>query len=212
LDITKSDGEILAQMKPKGRYNISVAQKRGVRVEQSDDIGAFYRLLEMTGKRDGFGILPKRHYETFLKILPGSFLLMAYAPSPGGKAEGPERGLGGEVEKPLAGILTVRWKSHGIYYYGASDYQSRALMAPYLLQWEAMRHCRTQGCASYDLLGVSPLSPLGGKGSGDRGHWAGVSSFKEKFGGTVVTYPPEQQIVLKPVMNALLQAKRKLIG
>ncbi|MFA6039512.1 MAG: peptidoglycan bridge formation glycyltransferase FemA/FemB family protein [Candidatus Peribacteraceae bacterium] len=231
LDLTPPEDRLLAQMKPKGRYNISVAQKHGVRVERSDDVDAFYRLLEQTGNRDGFGILPKRHYEAFLSHLKESFLLLAYAPSPGRQAEGWERGLGGEVREateviakeklPIAALLGVIWNGTGIYYYGASDYESRALMAPYLLQWEAMRFCKARGCAVYDLLGVAPPLPKGegaggrggwGSGRWGRGRWDGISSFKEKFGGTVVTYPPERQMILHPVMNALLQSKRKIFG
>jgi len=209
-------------------------------VKQSEDSEAFYGLMRKTGERDAFGILPKRHYETFLKELPGSFLLLAYAklPSPG---TGEGSGVGA-----VAALLGVVWGTQSIYYYGASNHAHRALMAPYLLQWEAMKRCKATGCRSYDLLGIAPpieaqtttnnhkqhtlplsrqasgkggegVKPRGGhaplRGAGRRGHpWAGVSAFKEKFGGTVVSYPSEQQIVLRPVVNALLGLKRKILG
>ncbi|MBI4129406.1 peptidoglycan bridge formation glycyltransferase FemA/FemB family protein, partial [Candidatus Peregrinibacteria bacterium] len=249
IDLTKTEEEILAQMHQKGRYNIKVAQKNGVRVEQSDDVEAFYGLLQETAKRDGFQILPLKAYKAFLERLPGSFLLLAYAPPPlsplwppspchfppeGEKGcpsclkmeyfpspadGGGDRG-GGE---PIAGLMGIVWGQTGIYYYGASDYAQRALMAPYLLQWEAMRRCRAKGCTTYDLLGITkpplpsqtmPLSPVPSPtavGEG-RTRWAGISAFKEKFGGTVVTYPPEQQIILRPVFWRVLQWKRKLLG
>lgn len=193
LDLRMTDEQLLAQMKPKGRYNISVAQRHGVRIERSQDIAAFHTLLRTTGERDGFGIRPKRHYEAFLRTLPGSFLLLAY---PHDK----------NAREPVAGLLGVSWNRQGIYYYGASSYAHRALMAPYLLQWEAMRFCREHGCLSYDLLGVAPPS------AGSEHPWAGVSLFKEKFGGTVVTYPPEQQRTLRPVTSTILRWKRHLIG
>jgi lipid II:glycine glycyltransferase (peptidoglycan interpeptide bridge formation enzyme) len=102
----------------------------------------------------------------------------------------------------------------GIYYYGASDERHRALMAPYLLQWKAMQHCRANGCTHYDLLGVAPHSTGSGQASGsDEKHaWAGITNFKEKFGGAFVAYPPEQQIVLRPMTWRLLSLKRKLLG
>ncbi len=249
IDLTQPEGEILAQMHPKGRYNIKVAQKHGVRVEQSDDVEVFYGLLQRTAGRDGFRILPLKAYKAFLERLPGSFLLLAYSPPPlsplwppspcpfppeGEKGcpsclkmeyfpspadGGGDRG-GGE---PIAGLMGIVWGQTGIYYYGASDYAQRALMAPYLLQWEAMRRCRAKGCTTYDLLGITkpplpsqtmPLSPVPSPtavGEG-RTRWAGISAFKEKFGGTVVTYPPEQQIILRPVFWRVLQWKRKLLG
>ena len=210
IDLTKSEEEILAQMHQKGRYNIKVAQKNCVRVEQSHDVEAFYELLRETAKRDGFQTLPLKAYRAFLECLPGSFLLLAHERS----------------HKPIAGLLGTTWNRTGLYYYGASDYTYRTLMAPYALQWEAMRLCKAKGCAQYDLLGVMPPSPLtlalspsfakapaGRRGEREFLHpWAGVSTFKEKLGGTVMTYPPEQQIVLRPLLWKLLQWKRKVFG
>ena len=190
IDLTLPEEEILARMKPKGRYNMRVAQKHNMKVDQSEDIDTFYELIQQTGERDTFGTLPKTHYETFLRSVDGSFLLLARAP---GKQE------------PIAGLLGVLWNSGGIYYYGASNYAHRASMAPYLLQWETMKFCKARGCRTYDLLGIAPA------GAPEDHPWAGISSFKEKFGGQVVPYPPEQQIILRPIAHYLLHLKRRLL-
>ncbi len=197
VDLSPSEEEILAQMHPKGRYNIHVAQKHGVRVERSDDAGAFHGLLTATSARDGFRAGPKRQYETFLKHVPGAFLLLAY---PATSNQQPA------TIPPIAGLLGAIYGQTGIYYYGASSYVHRALMAPFLLQWEAMRLCKAASCRSYDLLGIAPPD------AGDDHPWAGISSFKAKFGGQVVLYPPEQQIILRAGAKALLSAKRRLLG
>ena len=208
LDLTQSEDQLLAGMHSKGRYNIGVAKKHGVEIHQGSakDIDAFYALLKSTGGRDGFKILQKSHYERFLTNLKGSFILMA-------KHQG----------KPIAGLIGVMWPpsssptllhcggegSHtrtGIYYYGASSYEHRHLMAPYLLQWEAIRHCKATGCVRYDLLGISP------EGSGSNDPWAGITEFKSKFGGEVIMYPKEQMIVLRPMMKKLLEWKRRIVG
>ncbi len=189
VDISKDDEAILAQMHQKGRYNIKVAQKNGVSVRLSREIQAYYDLMKQTGERDRFGIKPLSHYKAFLERLPGTFLLLAY-----------------KEETPIAGLLGCVYGDTGIYYYGASSHEHRALMAPYLLQWEAIQYCKKQGCTSYDLLGVAP------EGSGDSHPWAGISWFKEKFGGAFITYPPEQQIVLRPFASMLLRLKRKILG
>ncbi len=55
-------------------------------------------------------------------------------------------------------------------------------------------------CRPFDELRVTRHHP-----------WAGVSAFKEKFGGTVVIYPAEQQIVLRPLLWKVLQWKRKFL-
>jgi lipid II:glycine glycyltransferase (peptidoglycan interpeptide bridge formation enzyme) len=93
-----------------------------------------------------------------------------------------------------------------IYYYGASASAGRELMAPYALQWAAMRQAKALGATSYDLLGIAP------PGTGPMHPWAGISDFKRKFGGTLVTYLPERQITLRPLTHAALQAKRRWLG
>lgn len=192
VDLSKDDETVLAQMHQKGRYNIKVAQKGGVTVRLSRDIDAYYDLMKGTGERDRFGIKPLAQYKAFLERIPESFLMLAYAQD--------------NDEKPIAGLVGASYGTTGIYYYGASDYAHRALMAPYALQWEAMRHCRENGCLRYDLLGVAP--EFGGKDH----PWAGITSFKEKFGGAFVTYPPEQRIVLKPLVLKVLETKRRILG
>jgi lipid II:glycine glycyltransferase (peptidoglycan interpeptide bridge formation enzyme) len=191
IDLTQSEDDILAQMHPKGRYNIGVARKHGIEVREGTekDIDGFYNLLTGTGGRDGFRISKKSHYSRFLSDLEGSFLLIA-------ERQG----------KPIAGLLGVRWNTTGIYYYGASSYEDRQLMTPYLLQWEAMRKCKADGCLTYDLFGVSP------KPAPKNDPWIGISDFKRKFGGTVIAYPPEQMIILKPMVKAMLDLKRKILG
>lgn len=202
IDLTASEKDILKQMKPKGRYNIAVAWKHGVTVEKSKDIDAFYELILETSQRDGFSPPAKKHFEAFLYALHGSFFLLAQD----------------TAKKPIAGLLGVIFGKQSIYYYGASSYTSRALMAPYLLQWEAMKHCKAQGCEWYDLFGIAPERhpPVGRAGkTQDIRHkhpWAGVSAFKEKFGGKVVEYPAEQMMLLRQMPYYALRLKRKILG
>ena len=177
-------------MKEKGRYNIRLAERHGVKVEASSDIHTFYELLKRTGHRDQFGIKPKSHYEKFLQ-LPRSFLLLAFD---------------ADTQKtPLAGLIGVVWGATGIYYYGASDERFKAKMAPYLLQWHAIKLCRSKGAKRYDFLGVAPTD--------DASHpWAGVTRFKKQFGGEVVNYPQEQEIRLMPITKRFIDWKRKILG
>lgn len=189
VDLRLTEAEILAQMHEKGRYNIKVAQKHGVTIEESQDLDAWMTLIAETSSRDGFTPVSRAKYEAFLNHLPGSFLLFAMKDG-----------------KAIAGLIGVTWNGTGIYYYGASSYEHRNLMAPYLLQWEAMKLCKAQGCHSYDLLGVAPSD------ANPNHPWQGISSFKAKFGGKLVSYPPEHEIVLKPMMKALLGLKRKILG
>ncbi|MBU2259200.1 peptidoglycan bridge formation glycyltransferase FemA/FemB family protein, partial [Patescibacteria group bacterium] len=209
INLQQSEGEILNQMKPKGRYNIRIAEKHGVIVEESDDIDAFYELIKETTKRDRFKGHSKKHYQKFLTELEDSFLLLAHLP---------------QNKKPIAGLLGVIWGETGLYYYGASNASHRAVMAPYALQWKSMRLSKTKGCSSYDLFGITPptiqslnKAPLSqwergwGRGYKKNHPWKGVSAFKEKFGGEVVMYPEEKVVVLQPFVHSLLKVKRKLL-
>lgn len=190
IDLRPSEEEILAQMKQKGRYNIRLAEKHGVEVRVSEDIGPFAALMTETARRDGFRAHGAAYYGRFLTDLPGSFLLLAFLPG---------------QENPLAGLLGTAWDKTGIYYYGASDHAHRMLMAPYLLQWAAMRRCRDAGSESYDLFGIAP------DGAADH-PWSTVSDFKAKFGGTVIAYPPERQFLLRPLTQKALSLKRRILG
>jgi peptidoglycan pentaglycine glycine transferase (the first glycine) len=212
LDLTLNYEDILSQMLPKGRYNIKVAAKNGVFVTQSTDTELYVKLAKKTAARDRFTTASSHQYEKFLGNLPGSFLLLAY-----------------NGDQVIAGLIGVKWNGTGIYYYGASDYEHRAMMAPYALQAEAINICRNSGCTRYDLLGVAPPvkrderremrdennsdSRVSSLVSHDPSHpWAGISSFKEKFGGELITYPPEKQITLRRVAKGMLKVKRKLFG
>lgn len=188
VDLAQSEEEILADMKPKGRYNIKVAQKHGIEVRESKDIEAFVALHADTAERDAFTTPVAHTYRHFLQDLDGSFLLFAYAPG---------------IHDPIAGLLGVLWDDRAIYYYGASAHAYRTYMAPYALQWETLRFCKQRGAISYDLFGVTPHNT-------SHHPWAGVTAFKEKFGGQYREFPPERMLVLKPAMHHLLNLKRKI--
>lgn len=191
INLTLDDEALLAQMHQKGRYNIRLAEKHGVTVEQSADVGAYARLAAETSVRDGFRGPSHRQFELFLKTVPGSFLLLAFAPG---------------IHTPIAGLIGVAWGQTGLYYYGASSDSHRNLMAPYALQWAAMRHCRHLGCRQYDLLGIAPPTAPANH------PWQGITGFKTKFGGRIETYPPERQRTIRPLIATGLTLKRMILG
>jgi lipid II:glycine glycyltransferase (peptidoglycan interpeptide bridge formation enzyme) len=201
LDLTQSEEEILAQMKSKGRYNIQVAKKHSIQIWNSGyqsvpgntkvqlsplnvkhhaaDLDAFYKLLQKTGSRDDFGIHPKFFYETLLKTFgESSSLFLAKH---------------GSTREVIGGIIVIYYKDTATYYYGASSYEHRNLMVPYLLQWEAIREAKRRAMKIYDFLGIAPPNV--------KNHpWAGVTEFKKKFGGREITYPPAFDVVYRPLL------------
>src|SRR5204863_7840972 len=101
LDITKSEDELLKEMKPKTRYNLRLAGKRGVTVHRAaalSDLKAFHALLEITGGRDDFGIHSFRYYEELWRLFGppadnSMVVLLADHPDEAERSKGPIGGL-----------------------------------------------------------------------------------------------------------------------
>lgn len=187
INLAQSEQEILAQMKPKGRYNIRLAQKHSVRVSAEKSVDTFFALLQKTTTRDGFSGHSKIFYAKLLEQLGESAELLVARQS----------------AVPLAAILVTFAGDTATYYFGASDHKFRNLMAPYLIQFEAIKIAKKRGCRFYDLLGVAPQNS-------SKHRLAGVSDFKKKFGGELVEYPTPQIIVFRPFFYALFRLAKLL--
>lgn len=188
LDITKTDDELLAQMKPKGRYNIKLAEKKGVIVREGtpEETEEFYHLLEITTQRDGFHANGLEYYKSFITDLRfARFMVAVY-----------------ENEIIAGGIFTYSGKQ-ALYYYGASANHKRNVMAPYLLQWEALRYGKTKGCTYYDFMGIA--DPQNGSDA-----LAGVTDFKLKFGNGVTQFLPAYDIIFNPLKYRLYRLALKI--
>lgn len=189
IDLTKTSNELLNSMHPKGRYNIKLAEKKGVLIQESNDINLFYNLLKTTAQRDNFALNSLEFYQTFfnnLKKNKHAKLFIAYSQN-----------------TPVAGMLNIYLDKTAIYYYGASSNEHRNLMAPYLLQWHAILDAKNNKYKFYDFLGVAnphnKKDPL-----------AGVTYFKQKFGGNMQSWPKSQIIVHKPILYLALKIKKIL--
>jgi len=171
VDISGTEDEILARMKQKTRYNIRLAEKKGVTVRAWDDIESFHKMMLLTGGRDGFGVHSLEYYRRAYELLHpkqmGELLLAEY--------EG----------KPLAALFAARNGNRAHYLYGASTDEERNRMPAYLLQWEALRWAKARGCRHYDLWGVPDEEEAALEANFEQRHdglW-GVYRFKRGFGG-----------------------------
>jgi len=179
LDLTPSEDEILAGMKPKWRYNIRLAEKKGVEVKEEgrESLGVFYELYRETSERDGIAIHPLSYYRTLFEMADGQGG-DGNAPSAEDKAV-PGLWVARHEGEALAAIITLFRGRQAVYLYGASSGKKRNLMPAYALQWRAIRAAREAHCASYDFFGIPP--------DDDPGHpMAGLYLFKTGFGGALV--------------------------
>ncbi len=169
LDLSRSEDDLLAAMKPKTRYNIRLAARKGVRVRLGtpNDIDLLYRLYAETSVRDGFVI---RHADYYREAW-GSFMQAGLAQPFIAEVEG----------EPVGGLIAFTFGRTAWYLYGMSREAHREKMPNHLLQWEAMRWAKSRGCTLYDFWGAPDVfvesDPM----------W-GVWKFKEGFGGQVARH------------------------
>jgi len=202
LDLSKSEEVLLATMHQKTRYNIRLAEKKGVTINNSplergaepgeagcvkvDGFEDFWRLMEKTSGRDGFTSHQKDYYEKLLQTAPEKFKLFTAV----------------YQDKIIAAGIFSFFGDTTTYLFGASDNEQRGVMAPYLLQWEIIKKAKAAGCKYYDFFGV------------DEKKWPGVTRFKHGFSGEEIKYPGTFDVIFnKPSYQIykILRTTRRLI-
>jgi peptidoglycan pentaglycine glycine transferase (the first glycine) len=190
VDLSGGEEEVLARMKQKTRYNVRLALKKGVVAFPSSELDLFYGLMLVTGRRDFFGVHSLEYYRKAYELFhPRGECVLLIAAYQG---------------EPIAGIMVFAHGKRAWYFYGASADENRERMPAYLLQWEAMRWARAQGCSTYDLWGVPDAeeSILEAQFSHrSEGLW-GVYRFKRGFGGQLRRSVGSWDRVFQPVIYA----------
>lgn len=145
IPLDQTEDQILSVMKPKGRYNIRLAQRRNVIVKQADEesIPIIYELHQQTAAYQGFPIFPQEYFASMAKM----FGLTRKFPAFVCWHEG----------VPIAAIVNL--VVDGRMYYGwggmSRDPDHRKLMGNYLLHWEAIQWGRDHGVQQYELGGAN---------------------------------------------------------
>lgn len=181
LDLDRPDDSLKRRMKPKTRYNIGLAQRRGVRVRSASprELGLWFGMYRRTMERHGKRVHRFDHFSNLFEAVRQSDVADLYPGAPR-KRHNVRLLIAEHDRRPLAGMVLAVSGDYAIYLYGASAATERRLMPSYLLQWEAMRTARRLGARRYDLFGIP----------GDRrpGHpMHGLLRFKEGFGGVRVS-------------------------
>ncbi len=182
--------QMAAQLKQKWRYNIGLAQRKGVTIRQSSDVKdvePFYGLLQKTASRQGIALHPKRYYETMMATLAGQFATLYFAEQQG---------------QVIATALVARFHDTVTYVHGGTDYAARALMAPHLLHWQIMCDAAAAGYKDYDLFGIAPLDQ-------PNHPWTSITRFKLGFGGRVVEYPGTFELPLQPTWYTIYRLVKR---
>ncbi len=180
LDISPNEVKLLENMHSKTRYNIRLAQKKGVTIKEAkgkEDLPTFYAILKETAERDRFLIRGYEYFEMIWDHMVENGMARVFLAEYQGRV----------VSATLALILGKKtW-----YLYGASSNEYRNVMPNYLIQWEMIRWAQEQGCNIYDFRGVSgdldESNPL-----------YGLYRFKKGFNGNLVEFVGDWDRVYSP--------------
>jgi len=184
IDLTKSEEQLLAEMHPKTRYNIRLAQKHGVEIKDEFALtigkGLYAKeaveLIYDTSKRQAYQAQNKDYFENLINFFAvqnhsGDLKLHIY------------KAL--YKNELLSSAIMIDFGNTRTYLFGGSSDQQKNLMAPYLLHFQAMLDGKKLGLKYYDFWGVETAS----------GAVPGFVRFKLGFGGTVKEYAGAYDVV-----------------
>ena len=187
LSLKESEEKLLAGMHSKTRYNIRLAEKKGVKVmvdNSKNSFKWFLRLLfEQTVERQGFYAHTPKYFEKLWAVLePAGIapLLRAY------------------YEDETLAVFMVFVFNGTIYYpYGASTREHKELMAPNLVMWETIKLGKKLNCELLDMWGA--LGPKPNK----KDSWYGFHKFKQGYGGDLVEFLGTYDLVINKQLYPL---------
>jgi peptidoglycan pentaglycine glycine transferase (the first glycine) len=167
VSLAGTEEERLARLKQKWRYNLRLAQRKGVVVRSGTvaDLPLLYHMYAETSVRDGFVIRSQEYYRTVWQTFIQNDLATPLIAEVNGEA--------------IAGLMLFHFGGRAWYLYGMSRQASREKMPNYLLQWQAMSLAATRGCREYDLWGAPDVFD-------ETDSLWGVFRFKEGMGGQVI--------------------------
>lgn len=166
IDLKKEKGQLLTEMHSKARYNIRLAEKKGVicRTAGLVEYEKFWKLISATYGRKEISTHSENYYRQLMENCPGAYLAFAE--------------FEGQI---IVANLMMRYGDTVTYLHGGSDNFFKHLMAPHLLQWFEIERAKDDGFSYYDFGGIAP--------DDDPKHpWAGITRFKKGFGGFIKHY------------------------
>ena len=188
LDISKSEEELLAEMRPKTRYNIHLAQRKGVSVAENNSqegLEEYIKILKETTSRQKFYAHDDEYFRKMWSML---------APTEMAKL----------LQASYLGNTLVVWiafiHQNKLYYpYGSSSNRNREVMASNLMMWEMIKLGKSMGCQSFDMWGSLGPNP------DPKDPWYGFHTFKEGYGGKLVEFIGSYDLVVYPALYTLFR-------
>ncbi len=187
LDLTKSEEQLLTQCKQKTRYNVRLAQRKGVVVSKDDSSNAFEDYLhltfEETTKRQGFYAHTRDYHRKMWETL-----------HPIGMAHLLKASL---KQETLATWIVFTFNNVLYYPYGASSSKDRQVMASNLMMWEVIKFGKEHHCITFDMWGSLGPNP------NPNDPWMGFHRFKEGYEPTLMEFIGTYDYVIDPLKYQL---------
>ena len=186
LNLTKSEEELLKALHSKTRYNLRVAQKHNVSVQEDNSDVAFEEYLRLNAEttgRQGFYAHNPSYHRNMWKVMQKAGVAHLFTAK--------------YMEKTLAAWIIFTFRDTLYYPYGTSSRENREVMAPTLLLWEIARWGKTHGYAYFDLWGALGPNP------DTHDPWFGFHRFKQGFNPVIVEYTGSYDLVLRPLLYKL---------
>ena len=193
IDLTQSEEQLLASMHPKTRYNIKLAQKKGVKVYDStadSDFKTYLKLyFETTKRQKYFGHSPEYHQKVWETLKPAKMARVLIAQY---------------QKKPLVAWMLLNFGDALYYPYGGSSLEHKEVMASNLVAWEAIRLGKRLNFKTFDMWGALPPD------ADKTNPWYGFHRFKEGYGGNHIEYIGTYDLVLRPRLYTALNLADKV--
>lgn len=183
LDVTPSEEELLKNMHPKTRYNLRLAEKKGVKVEERVDDEAFKIYLDLyfeTTRRQNYHGHDKNYHKKVWETL---------------KKEGMVRLLIAFYNnEPITAWMLINFKDTLYYPYGGSSNKYRDVMSNNLVAWEAIRLAKKLKLKKFDMWGALSPNP-----NPSHPHY-GFHRFKQGYGANLEEYLGTYDLILNPLI------------
>jgi len=193
IDLKKPEEELMANFHPKTRYNIRLAQRRGVKVVEDNSEKTFeqyWQLMKETTKRQHFYAHNKIYHQKMWQIMQAAGIAHLLKAT--------------YHNKILAAWILFVFNQTLYYPYGASSHQHRNVMASNLIMWEAIRFGKKEGCQKFDLWGTPGPNPK------PDDSWYGFHRFKIGYNPQIIEFIGTYDLILKPRLYQFYKLADKL--
>lgn len=181
IDLTKSETELLKNMRRQTRYEVRRAQKLGINVSSSlkkSDFEKFHQTQAETAARQHFIPPELSDLMAYHQVFKQNARLYVAKTSQG---------------EPIAYGLILVCGHEAAYFEAASTNLNRKLPGAHALLWQVMLDLKQQGVKRFNLWGIAPENQPNHR-------YAGVTTFKTGFGGKVTEFVHAHDLIINPLL------------